>query len=182
MRSLVPRRWREDAEHPLTTFQREMNRLMESFLGTSPFPEAKGEWVPALDVAETENEIVVKAEVPGIDKKDIRLRAPPRQFQPHHHIADRHRPRQGRSGIQERRTHHTPAENRRDESPQDFGERRSMKTAGGFADSALPANPPDDTSTENAVLQRRSITLRHSQECSFFFDLPQKNFYGKEEQ
>jgi len=71
MRSLVPRRWREDAEHPLTAFQREMNRLMESFLGTSPFPEAKGEWVPALDVAETENEIVVKAEVPGIDKKDI---------------------------------------------------------------------------------------------------------------
>ncbi len=71
MRSLVPKKWREDAEHPLSSFQREMNRLMETFLGTSVFPEARGEWTPALDVAETENEIVVKAEVPGIDKKDI---------------------------------------------------------------------------------------------------------------
>ena len=28
-------------------------------------------WVPSLDVAETKNEIVVKAEVPGMDPKDI---------------------------------------------------------------------------------------------------------------
>jgi HSP20 family protein len=30
-----------------------------------------GEWFPSLDVSETKNEIVVKAEVPGMDPKDI---------------------------------------------------------------------------------------------------------------
>jgi HSP20 family protein len=29
------------------------------------------EWMPALDVAETEEEVIVKAEVPGMDVKDI---------------------------------------------------------------------------------------------------------------
>ena len=29
------------------------------------------EWIPSLDVAETKTEIVVKAEVPGMDPKDL---------------------------------------------------------------------------------------------------------------
>lgn len=33
--------------------------------------EAEAKWIPALDVTETENEIKVKAEVPGIAKEDI---------------------------------------------------------------------------------------------------------------
>jgi len=31
------------------------------------------EWVPAFDVSETDKELIVKAEVPGIDKKDINI-------------------------------------------------------------------------------------------------------------
>jgi HSP20 family protein len=33
--------------------------------------EDSGGWFPSLDVSETKNEIVVKAEVPGMDPKDI---------------------------------------------------------------------------------------------------------------
>ena len=31
------------------------------------------EFTPAFDVSETENELIVKAEVPGMDKKDIKI-------------------------------------------------------------------------------------------------------------
>jgi HSP20 family protein len=53
----------------------EMDRLWDSFFETRPFkqkgtPEA---WMPSLDVSETKNEIVVKAELPGIDPKEIDL-------------------------------------------------------------------------------------------------------------
>jgi HSP20 family protein len=52
--------------------RRDMDRLWESFFerGTLRGEEA-GEWLPSLDVAETKNEIVVKAEVPGLEPKDI---------------------------------------------------------------------------------------------------------------
>jgi HSP20 family protein len=52
--------------------RRDMDRLWDSFFerGTLRGEEA-GEWLPSLDVAETKNEIVVKAEVPGLEPKDI---------------------------------------------------------------------------------------------------------------
>ncbi len=47
-----------------------MDRMWERFFkeGMEPF---RGEWAPSLDVSETKNNIVVKAEVPGMDAKDI---------------------------------------------------------------------------------------------------------------
>jgi HSP20 family protein len=53
--------------------RREMDRLWDSFFegGLRRRPEEVREWFPALDLAETKNEIVVKAEVPGLDPKDI---------------------------------------------------------------------------------------------------------------
>ncbi len=47
-----------------------MDRLWDSFLERSPGRE-DAEWLPALDVSETKDEIVVKAEVPGMEAKDI---------------------------------------------------------------------------------------------------------------
>jgi HSP20 family protein len=45
---------------------------MDRFLGEWPSTEpSKGEWMPSLDVSETKDNIVVKAEVPGMDAKDI---------------------------------------------------------------------------------------------------------------
>ncbi len=53
--------------------RREMDRLWDSFFegGLRKRAEGAGEWLPSLDVAETKNEIVVKAEVAGMDPKDI---------------------------------------------------------------------------------------------------------------
>jgi HSP20 family protein len=53
--------------------RREMDRLWDTFFegGLRRRTEEGGEWLPSLDVAETKNELVVKAEVPGMNPKDI---------------------------------------------------------------------------------------------------------------
>ena len=61
---------------PFRDFERttkEMDRFWDSFLeGTLRKRGEDGtEWFPSLDVSETKNELVVKAEVPGMDPKDI---------------------------------------------------------------------------------------------------------------
>lgn len=57
----------------VSRLRREMDRLWEDFFG--PGPRAlrawAGEWVPAVDVAETAAKLTVKAEVPGLDPKEI---------------------------------------------------------------------------------------------------------------
>lgn len=65
---LVP--WRPFME--LSPLRREMDSLLRRFFGESPLAETTTEgWLPAMDVSETEDSIVVKAELPGIDVKDI---------------------------------------------------------------------------------------------------------------
>lgn len=63
---------------PFRDFQREMNRLFDDFLGDFSLAPRWGEREPALaafnprvDVAETEKEVRVSAELPGMDEKDI---------------------------------------------------------------------------------------------------------------
>ena len=53
--------------------RKEMDRLWDSFFEGGLRRRAEGgrEWLPSLDVSETKNELVVKAEVPGMDPKDI---------------------------------------------------------------------------------------------------------------
>jgi HSP20 family protein len=52
--------------------RREMDRFLDSFLERRPTKaEEAGEFLPALDLAEKDNELVVKCEVPGMDPKDI---------------------------------------------------------------------------------------------------------------
>jgi len=64
---------KKDDESGLMTLQRQMNRLFEDFfgrgLGLEPF--AHEGWAPALDVEETNDAVIVKAEVPGVDPKDV---------------------------------------------------------------------------------------------------------------
>ncbi len=65
---------------PFQAFRGEMDRLFDDFLGGLPtfsnlrqsFPAAQV-LTPALDVKETEKELVVKADLPGIDEKDVQL-------------------------------------------------------------------------------------------------------------
>lgn len=60
----------------LTELRSEMNRLFDSFL-REPFGSLTdslsnwGRWAPNLDVAESNTALVVRAELPGVDPKDI---------------------------------------------------------------------------------------------------------------
>jgi HSP20 family protein len=69
MFELMP--WRERRE--LSTLRREMDHLFDRFFDGWPFrvSAGKNEWAPVVDVSETAKEIVVKAEVPGMDPKEI---------------------------------------------------------------------------------------------------------------
>ena len=63
-------RWEPFRE--LATLQSEMSRLMNSFAGGGN-GESTRSWVPALDVWETENEIVYALDLPGIPEDDISI-------------------------------------------------------------------------------------------------------------
>ncbi len=52
-----------------SSFQDEMNKTIDNFFNREL--SFGTEWQPAVDVAETESDITVKAEIPGIDPKDI---------------------------------------------------------------------------------------------------------------
>ena len=52
-----------------SSFQDEMNRVLDNFFNRESSYGA--DWRPVVDVAETENDIIIKAEIPGIDPKDI---------------------------------------------------------------------------------------------------------------
>ncbi len=68
-------RW--DPFRDLMTLRERMNRLFEDV-----FTSARGEekdiisssWTPAVDIYEDENQLVLTAEVPGIDEKDIEIK------------------------------------------------------------------------------------------------------------
>ena len=69
-------RWRPTRE--LLDVREEMNRLFDGFF--TGWPERRrglleGEWAPSIDIAETEEDIVVTAELPGIklDEVDITI-------------------------------------------------------------------------------------------------------------
>lgn len=69
---------RREWELPFASLQREMNRLFDGFLGGStlsqwaPFERGGAEaFQPRVDVSETDSEIKVSAELPGLDENDI---------------------------------------------------------------------------------------------------------------
>ncbi|HSE94437.1 MAG TPA: Hsp20/alpha crystallin family protein [Methylomirabilota bacterium] len=58
----------------LSTMKKEMDRLFDRvWEGDFPQLPSFGEWAPALDVSETKDAVMVKAEVPGMDPTDIQL-------------------------------------------------------------------------------------------------------------
>ncbi len=52
-----------------------MNRQLSNLLGDSSFDAASeaGQWAPRVDIRETDDALLVQAELPGIEKKDIHL-------------------------------------------------------------------------------------------------------------
>jgi len=61
--------WRPFRE--LEKMRTDMDRLWETFLEGRPKVRELGGWGPSIDVSETKNDLVVKAELPGMDPKDI---------------------------------------------------------------------------------------------------------------
>ena len=66
MRTLAP--WRGD-------LRRDMERFFERFADPiwEPFDMTAGDWAPKLDVSETKDAMVVTADIPGIDPKEIEI-------------------------------------------------------------------------------------------------------------
>ena len=68
---LIP--WKPFAE--LGTFRKEMDRLWDRFFGEMPVAARRigEEWLPTTDVSETKDSFLVKAELPGLETKDIEV-------------------------------------------------------------------------------------------------------------
>jgi HSP20 family protein len=69
---------RRDAANPFDQFRREMDQLFAGFLSDWPAPinlmdRRIGSFVPDVDVAETEKEVRVTAELPGLDQKEVEV-------------------------------------------------------------------------------------------------------------
>ncbi len=66
-------------EHPFYSLQQEMNRVFDAFFkgfDMVPFKTARerfGGFYPFLDVKENDKEIDIKAELPGMDEKDVEV-------------------------------------------------------------------------------------------------------------
>jgi len=83
VRDLVPWKWGEKQapvkreEEPFYALQRDMNRLFNEFFSDfslRPFGEAWSGFKPSVDVAETDREIKITAELPGLDNNDIEVK------------------------------------------------------------------------------------------------------------
>jgi HSP20 family protein len=58
----------------LSPFRKEMDRLWNRFSGETPFARTFNEmWSPSIDISETKDDFVVKAELPGLEAKDVNV-------------------------------------------------------------------------------------------------------------
>ena len=59
---------------PITAFRREMDRLFESFGRDLGWPGSENRataMAPSIDVSETDNELRIDADLPGVEEKDV---------------------------------------------------------------------------------------------------------------
>jgi HSP20 family protein len=67
-------RWEPVRE--LTSLQNEMNRLFTTFFDAPTSGNGEGaarRWIPAMDLVETDDHFVLKADLPGLDEGDFNL-------------------------------------------------------------------------------------------------------------
>jgi HSP20 family protein len=64
-------RWNPVRE--MFTLENEMNRLYNDILGRSQETEATSLWAPKVDIEESKDHYVLKAELPGIKQEDIKI-------------------------------------------------------------------------------------------------------------
>ncbi|MBU1044029.1 MAG: Hsp20/alpha crystallin family protein [Candidatus Omnitrophica bacterium] len=77
--SLVPYRkntWLSDPFRELENLQREMNRLFDFSFANNPFGETTllgSQWSPSIDIHESKDNLLVKADLPGLTKDEIEI-------------------------------------------------------------------------------------------------------------
>lgn len=73
IRNMLPRLWGDDV-HPLASLRREMDDLFENWTKDFGVPQniwtGSGAW-PRVNISETDKELRVTAELPGVEQKDI---------------------------------------------------------------------------------------------------------------
>jgi HSP20 family protein len=62
-------RW--DPSRDLDTLQTDLNRVFDAFFGGRTGNDAARRWIPAMDLVETDDHLVLKADLPGLDKDDV---------------------------------------------------------------------------------------------------------------
>ena len=61
----------KNIQDPFVNFRNEMERVFDDFFSLRPTELFDSEWVPSIDVDEDEKNVYVRAEIPGIEEKDI---------------------------------------------------------------------------------------------------------------
>jgi HSP20 family protein len=64
-------RW--DPTRELDSLQSEFNRLFDSFIGNGRSEVRARRWVPAVDLVETDESLVLRADLPGLEKDDVAI-------------------------------------------------------------------------------------------------------------
>ena len=67
---------RRTVPNELRMLQGSLNRMFEPFFGREAFGDealTSGSWIPAVDIAEESDRLVVHAEVPGVKKEDLNI-------------------------------------------------------------------------------------------------------------
>ncbi len=72
----VVRRTKTDMDHPFYSLQKEMNSLFDNFfrgfdVAPRGFAVQMAGFTPSVDVKENDKEFIIKAELPGVEEKDI---------------------------------------------------------------------------------------------------------------
>lgn len=69
-------KWEPSPFKGIVDLKKEMDKIFEDFFGRK-FPvlsEEEFSFAPAIDLSETDNEVIVKAAIPGVDKKDVSIK------------------------------------------------------------------------------------------------------------
>ena len=64
-------RWEPVRE--LNTIQSEMNRLFNTFFDTPQGGTQLRRWIPPMDLVETEDDFILRADLPGLSEKDVNI-------------------------------------------------------------------------------------------------------------
>ena len=66
-------RWDQGRE--LDTLQSEVNRIFDAFFGGRPAQGAARaqRWLPAMDLVETDDHLVLRADLPGLERDDVEI-------------------------------------------------------------------------------------------------------------